>query len=526
MLAHLNPQPTGPVTTGWAAAPWKCIGSTMTEHPFTILVVDDHEMNRDMLSRRLQRKGYATEVAEDGYKALEILAREPIDLVLLDIMMPGLSGVEVLREVRKSRSGNDLPIIMATAKDGSDDMVEALDLGANDYVTKPLDFPVVLARVHSQLRSKVPARNKFGGPAEDVKMDGGETTPGMVLADKYRLDRTIGAGSFGAVFEGVHLTLQRPVAVKVLQSNFEMGKEALARFQQEGVSACRVRHPNAVEVLDFGVTPNGVAFLVMELLEGQPLSNEMLLEGPMEPLRCVEILLPVCEALAEAHSVGIIHRDIKPANIFLHRNRRGEVVKVLDFGIAKLLNDSVVEQSTTLDGSLLGTPAYMAPERVKGDDYDGRTDVYSLGVMLYQMLSGQLPFGDDSGVSPVAMAMKQVQEEPLPIRALRPDLPLTLEAVLEQAMAKNPELRPTAELFGRELAMALGLPVDGPRPLEADRRAAAARVVEPSVPSVPLAPRVPTPSITPPHPMQDESFAYEAPTVVQPRPIWLPDHDE
>jgi serine/threonine protein kinase/ActR/RegA family two-component response regulator len=484
------------------------------EHPFTILVVDDNEMNRDMLSRRLQRKGYTTVTAEDGQRALDLLALEPIDLVLLDIMMPGLSGIDVLREVRKSRSGHDLPIIMATAKDGSDDVVEALDLGANDYITKPLDFPIVLARVHAQLRSKVPARRKFGGPVESVKLDAGETRPGMVLAEKYRLDRTIGAGSFGAVFEAVHLTLQRPVAVKVLQSNFDLGKEALSRFQQEGISACRVRHPNAVEVLDFGVTPGGVAFLVMELLEGSPLSDAMYQDGPLEPLRCAEILMPVCEALAEAHSVGIIHRDIKPANIFLHRNRRGEVVKVLDFGIAKLLNDSAVDQNSTLDGGLLGTPAYMAPERVQGLDYDGRTDVYSLGVMLYQMLSGQLPFGDDSGLSPVAMAMKQVQEQPLPIRALRPDLPITVEAVLMQALEKDPGHRPTAEIFGRELAMALGLPVESSRLASVQRNSGGA-----APPPQQQQPPRPSP---PRHPMAEESFAYEAPTVVQPSPTWLP----
>jgi serine/threonine protein kinase len=498
---------------------------TDEEHPFTILVVDDNEMNRDMLSRRLQRKGYSTLEAEDGRRALTLLSEEPIDLVLLDIMMPGISGVDVLREVRKSRSANDLPIIMATAKDGSEDMVEALDLGANDYVTKPLDFPVVLARVHSQLRSKVPARRKFGGPVESVKLEVGETQPGMVLAEKYRLDRTIGAGSFGAVFEAVHLTLERPVAVKVLQSTFDMGKDALVRFQQEGISACRVRHPNAVEVLDFGVTPNGVAFLVMELLEGEPLSDEIYRDSPMDPLRCAEILLPVCEALSEAHGVGIIHRDIKPANIFLHQNRRGEVVKVLDFGIAKLVNDSALDHATTLDGGLLGTPAYMAPERIQGLDYDGRADVYSLGVMLYQMLCDQMPFGDDTGVSPVAMAMKQVREEPVPARALRPDLPVTLEAVVMQAMEKKPEYRPGVDLFARELAMSLGLPVAGhgtaePRwnrrddaplgraPVPTPRLAGDDRPQPVTSPTEALHHR------TPHHPM-DDSFAYEAPTVIR-----------
>lgn len=434
----------------------------MTDSPeYKVLVVDDNEWNRDILGRRLGRKGYDVVIAKDGHEALAAVAAEPIDLVLLDIMMPGLSGLDVLRQVRETRTEKDLPIIMATAKDGSDDMVEALELGANDYVTKPLDFPVVLARVKAQLRNKVPARLRpdVGETGGTKVVQGREIEAGMVLAEKYRIDAKIGSGNFGTVYRATHLAIQRAVAVKILQSAFETGAGSLARFRQEGVSACRIQHPNAVEVLDFGITEEGVAFLVMELLEGRALSDELKQNGPMTPERCFEVLVPVCDALAEAHSLGIVHRDIKPANIFLHEGRRDEVVKVLDFGIAKLVGDSAVEQHLTLDGGLLGTPAYMAPERVRGDAYDGRSDVYSLGTMLYLMLSDRLPFGEKD-LDPITIAVKQMREKPPRLRDVAPHVPVTIEAVVMLCLEKDPRFRPDAADLAREFAMALGLPPD------------------------------------------------------------------
>lgn len=160
---------------------------------------------------------------------------------------------------------------------------------------------------------------------------------GVTLDGKYRLDAKIGVGGFGAVYRATHLNLNRPVAVKVLHNNIHnTTPENLERFRQEGVSACSVSHPNAVAILDFSITQDGHAYLVMELLDGRPLSDELQERFVLPLERCVEIIIPVCDVLTEAHASGIVHRDIKPDNIFLHRTRRGEVVKVLDFGIAKL----------------------------------------------------------------------------------------------------------------------------------------------------------------------------------------------
>jgi len=433
-----------------------------SEH--TLLVVDDNFENRDVLSRRLQKRGFVVLTADSGQSCLETIEAQRVDLVLLDVMMPGLSGLDVLRMLRESPATEDLPVIMATAKTESEAIVEALELGANDYVTKPLDFPVVLARVQAQLRSRRQVR-----PAEPAAGDftalESEVESGAVLAGRYRLDSRIGRGNFGAVYHATHLDLDRGVAVKVLQSSLGTGTEAMARFQREGMAACRVKHPNAVAVLDFGITPGGVAYLVMELLEGWSLDEELNQEGVLSPERCAEIMVPVCRALSEAHSVGIVHRDVKPANIFLHRSATAEVPKVVDFGIAKIVGQAAVAQKLTVEGWILGTPAYMAPERFGGHAFDAKSDVYSVGVTLYQMLAGRLPFiaEDDDPMSVVALHVRQA---PVALRRLDPSLPPALDTLVQRTLKKRAVNRPTASELADELTRAAsgsGTPTGEPR---------------------------------------------------------------
>lgn len=406
-----------------------------------ILVVDDAADNRDLLERRLERAGFQVTAVDSGIKAIQAVDQQRPDLIILDWMMPGLSGTDVLKALRRKYSTLDLPVIMATAKSQPEDLVLALELGANDYVTKPFEFPVVLARIQSQLRAKAQAFSTKG--ADPVRLRMNDLRPGLVLGEKYRLEEEIGSGAFGIVYRATHLAFQQPVALKILNATIdEKDSEGIDRLRLEGSSAFRLQHPNAVAILDFAVV-HGLAFLVMELLDGSTLEGE-LKRHPMLPLqRAVDIVVPICEVLAQAHSLGVIHRDIKPANIFLQATQRGEVVKVLDFGIAKLVGDSAISKNLTVDESILGTPIYMAPERLGGRNYGGYADVYSVGIMLYQMVTGTLPF-HVSQREALAIAVQHLTAQPERLRTHLPDAPIAFEEVVMSTLRKAPEERPSA----------------------------------------------------------------------------------
>jgi serine/threonine protein kinase len=207
-------------------------------------------------------------------------------------------------------------------------------------------------------------------------------------------------------------------------------------------------------VSDFGVTETGVAFLVMELLEGKTLVEEIRRYGKVPPQRCLEILEPVCEVLAEAHAAGLVHRDIKPENIFLHRTPRGEEIKVLDFGIAKLVGETVAQENLTAEGWILGTPAYIAPERVNDQGYDGRSDVYSVGILLFEMLTGRRPFRT-SRKDPMGLLMMHVNAEPPTLLSFAPELSTELEELVARTIRKQPDQRPDARELAEGLARAI-----------------------------------------------------------------------
>lgn len=284
-----------------------------------------------------------------------------------------------------------------------------------------------------------------------------DALPGTTLDDKYRLDEKIGAGGFGAVFRGTHLGLGHAIAVKVFKPVAgNDSAEALERFHREGVAISRLDHPNIVRVLDSGLSHDGIAYLVMELLTGRPLSHE--LPGRLSLLRTIRLLIPVCRALAEAHRHGIIHRDIKPDNVFLHRTSRGEMVKVVDFGIAKLVGAEAGDAHLTASGTIIGTPTYMAPERVAGKPHDGKADVYSVGVMAYEMLAGRLPFPATES-NPFAVLLAHLNDAPPPLDQLAPHLPADLTRLVAQTLSKDPAERPSAADLATALTeLARGLP--------------------------------------------------------------------
>ncbi|HVR40692.1 MAG TPA: protein kinase [Thermoanaerobaculia bacterium] len=431
-----------------------------------IVIADDNNVNRMLLGGILEQAGYDVRVANDGAEALELVDRDPPELVLLDIQMPRMNGYEVCREMRARPRLRPIPVVFISALDDVGEKVKGFEAGGTDYVTKPFEAAEVLARVGTQLQifrlnHELKQRNLELERRNHQLILAQQKTEhlfgalsvalaGTVLDETYRLEEKIGEGGFGAVYRGVHLRLRRRVAVKILRpASSTSADKHLARFRREGIAACRITHPNAVEVLDFGVSSSGIAYLVMELLDGKTLGSLLREKGSLSPQRCAEIIAPVCDALLSAHNAGIVHRDIKPDNVFLHQGSNGEVVKVVDFGIAKLLDDTPDPNATQL-GTCLGTPCYMAPERLLGNAYDERSDIYSVGVTLYLALSGALPF-DHLSPNLAEMIKLHLTAKPRPLLEVRDDIPADLGELVMESLDPNPTHRPPLSAIAQRL---------------------------------------------------------------------------
>ncbi len=265
----------------------------------------------------------------------------------------------------------------------------------------------------------------------------------VVVGDKYRVLRPIGRGGMGAVFEAEHALTGRRVAVKVLLPQFAENEVLAKRFVNEARAAARIQDPHVVEVVDLGRTPAGELYIVLEYLDGRELKAAIREEAPFPAERACHVAAQVAALMGKAHALGIVHRDLKPANVFLlTRDRDADYAKVLDFGIAKLRPAEAQEgehTQLTRTHDVVGTPLYMAPEQLKGSrEVDARADVYSMGVMLYQMLSARLPF---TGESMADIFLKVMTESPTPLAALRPDLPADLAAVVARCLDRDPARR-------------------------------------------------------------------------------------
>jgi serine/threonine-protein kinase len=296
---------------------------------------------------------------------------------------------------------------------------------------------------------------------------------GNVLDGRYRLDTLIGEGGMGDVYRATHVHLDTEFAVKLLKPEFVANETAIKRFRLEAKAAGRIHHPNAVRVTDFGVTPERVVFLVMELVMGQSLRLMIRNEGTLEAVRSVNIVRQVCGAVDAAHRGGVIHRDLKPDNILIEALTNAERVKVLDFGIAKL-REAKTDTFLTQAGTIIGTPQYMSPEQCMGNPLDPRSDIYSIGVLIYEMLTGEVPF---DGESTIQVVYNQLHMLPRPLREHVPNIPEPLAQVIMRALEKEPDKRQaSAAQLSDELKRALsGSPVEeivvppdplGTRPLQ------------------------------------------------------------
>ena len=263
-----------------------------------------------------------------------------------------------------------------------------------------------------------------------------ESRIGEVLAGTYRIESLLGEGGMGTVYEVAHLRVPRRFAVKVLNREVVGNRDIFERFRREAEIASAIGNKHIVQVLDFNHCADGSPYMVLELLRGEDLSQRIARLGRLDLLQTTTVVVQICDALSAAHAAGIVHRDLKPGNVFLIEDEgRDDFVKVLDFGISKVLHGL---DSVTRTGVVFGTPQYMAPEQAQGKPVDARTDLFSLGSIIFECLTGRPAF---EGETPFAVAYKVCHEPATPLRSLAPDLPEQVERVVLRAMAKPPEGR-------------------------------------------------------------------------------------
>lgn len=357
----------------------------------SVLVVDDNPIARRVLTRQLQQKGYQTLEASDGTGALRSLKDHHVDIILLDLLMEPVSGLDILRQLRTLRTPLELPILMMSATRDAELILQSSSAGSNDFLTRPCPIPA--------LQDKLDYHLKICQARESDRLEI------CSQLGPYRLDALLGQGAMGKVYQATDTRLLRSVALKVISPDQEHLQEARA--------LARIKHPNVATIYD--VAAGKWPYLAMELIEGSTLASQA------EP-QALDWICQVLDALTAIHAQGIVHRDLKPDNILIQNGQ----VKLVDFGVAQFL-----ESTETSRGKLHGTPAWMSPEQIQHKPLDGRSDLFAAGILLYQMLSGRHPFP--------AREIKQqlflnATQEPEPLEH-------ELNEVVLKALRKNPDER-------------------------------------------------------------------------------------
>jgi serine/threonine protein kinase len=341
-------------------------------------------------------------------------------------------------------------------------MLEDAGRWAAEHAAKPKAAIDQIKQNVSQLETVSLHAKERDKDRPDPSKHGSDGIIGSYIDGKYLVRKLIGEGGMGLVYEAEHVEIARRVAVKVLHAMYTRQAEVVSRFRSEARAATRIGHPHIIDVFDSGTTVEGAVYFVMEYLEGRDVSQLVEEEGPLPAARSIAIAREICQALMAAHKAGILHRDLKPENVFLiERDGKRDFVKVLDFGIAKTM-EAVTDRvgRLTNPGVAMGTPEYMAPEQAAGQPIDARADVYAVGAILYEMLSGRPPH---EGAHIMEVLTRKATVAPTPLSVLRPDVPRDLESLVMRTLAISPDLRPQSMLA---MSQELGRLTSAPAPSE------------------------------------------------------------
>jgi serine/threonine protein kinase/CheY-like chemotaxis protein len=404
-----------------------------------ILVVEDDFAISDQLRTILEANGYKVTVCNDGGRADYTLMNSDFDLLMLDWDLPGMNGPDVLKNYR-TRGGLS-PVLMLTGKSALESKEMAFEAGADDYMIKPFLLREVVARVKAMLRRTEQLTESLQAAAAPkiVARDAqGDPFLNTVFAGKYKLNQLLGEGGNGSVYGGIHLGLNRPIAVKFLHSFLITRTEARVRFQREAQALSEIDHPGIIRVFDYGIE-QGQPYMVLEKLDGIPLSEIIQKEGPRPLGEALPIFALICDAMDFAHNRGILHRDLKPENVMISKDDKGSrTIKILDLGLSRDMKD---EARITETGITLGTAHYMSPEQCQGKTTDPRSDIYSMGCLMYETLTGSPPF---DGKEYVEVFMKHIKDAPPPFASKIADRMKAgrVEQVVLKTLAKNPANRP------------------------------------------------------------------------------------
>lgn len=432
-----------------------------------ILIVDDDPDILLVLRVTLESAGHKVTETSDPLTVLPAIDREEPDAVILDVMMPGVTGWDLLPEIRERPRGRNLPILMLSARGEISDRIRGLRGGADDYQVKPFDAEELLLRVENlierfALRPAVEASAAAPSEAAAIpELEEAIATLEQRIATKqglgdlrlgrYEIERVLGTGAMGTVLKVFDPRLRRTVALKTIRINLTKTDDRdvqISRLSTEAQVSAQLSHPHIVTVYDFE-EEGQAAFIAMELVEGTTLEKHLAEYGALEVARTIPLAAAIARALTAAHAAGLVHRDIKPGNVLLGHHG---AIKVTDFGIAEYVSRADANER------VFGTPGYMAPEFMSGGQASPASDLFSLGVILYECLSGRHPFVEKNWRRTLH---NTVLKDPRPIGEVTRDAPKALSDLVMKLLEKDADKRPTsAEIVVEtleELATADGL---------------------------------------------------------------------